>query len=200
MKKLILGILGFLVVGIAALCIWYFKRQKDAVIAKKIYSVDDFEAGIPALVNYAGVDIAKQVEQIFRTETGNFTSSQFTECGSPGMQAVKNPDGSFHAAPYYGWGPNSFWLTHLEYTPLGLDSMFENAGLSNDGGIQQDTTSKQGFIVMPSVEAAMVFCAWVVKQRGRPGGWYSTDAGLQEKYELTLSSIATPLVDTATES
>ena len=145
-----------------------------------------------------GEDMARNIEKLARLETGHFKSTQFIKTGTGGMQVPQNPDGTAAAhAPYYGWG-SSFFLKHPTYTPVGTTEMFENAGASAKGGLQQDKVHPRIFVVMPSVEAWMMFLAQYAEDYKNEGGiyhWYSTLPAQQAIYKNDLDPISTPITD-----
>jgi len=155
---------------LVALIIWYVKRQRQQMADKVTYTEQDFINGLPVVISAYGKSIAQSVERIYRMETAHFKSVQFSKTGTPGMESHGVP-------PNYGWYA-PFFLQHPTYTPLGTYVMNEN-----------QTGKQKTFIVMPSVEAAMMFLADYIKRYGNPARWYSRELAAQERYTNSLNAI-----------
>lgn len=99
-------------------------------------------------------------------------------------------------APYYGWSAD-FFKKNLEYSPTGIFSLKENAGLSVKGGTAQETINSKQFVKLPSVEAGMVYLAEYIKNHnGNIARWYSTDEGKQEIYKAEIKKVNPSFVST----
>ena len=181
--KVAAGVLLFVVLIVILFLIRQYKTKN------KMYTIDDAKAGLKAVAAAYGKDVAARIEQLYRTETANFTSTQYIKCGAPGMEA-------HGVAPYYGWG-SAFFLRHPTYTPVGTTDFTEGKGLSGAGGNAQVKTPKS-FVIMPSVEAAMMFLAYYAETYKSQGGllrWYSTDPDRQALYADSLSKNSTALTN-----
>jgi len=181
--RLIAGIVILIIVVVILFNLRQFKNKNMN------FSIADAKAGLQVVKDAYGAEMAAKIEQLYRTETANFTSTQFVKCGAPGME-------SHGVAPYYGWG-SSFFLRHPTYTPIGTTDFTEGKGLSGAGGTAQVKAPK-AFVVMPSVEAAMMFLAYYAETYAAQGGllrWYSTRADRQELYAETIAKNSTSLTN-----
>jgi hypothetical protein len=164
------GFIWLASVGLAIGVLYYIYRKRQNMAQEQNYTEDEFVKALPKVLAKFGRDIARRVEQIYRVETAHFKSLQFRKTGSPGMEAHGVP-------PYYGWHV-PFFVANPSYTPLGTFTMPEN-----------NTGISKTFIVMPSVEAAMMFLADYIKRHNNAARWYSTNPASQERYIATLNSV-----------
>lgn len=167
--------------------------QKCPLAAKeKKYDISDAEKGIQKVASVYGNSMAKNVEKMYRLETSHFKSLQYMKTGTGGMEASGNGK-----PPYYGWGSlEAFTEKYPEYAPAGTIDMKEGKGLSEVGGNKQITSKSKTYIVMPSVEAGMMFMAHTINSRGGdPGTWHSTEEAAQEAYTKSLKYIKSDISD-----
>lgn len=171
---------------LSAILWWYYRRQSDfkaAYIAGKEYTADDARAAIAVVKATYGATMAANIERLARWETGHFTSLQYRKTGTGGMIAGGG-------APYYGfYAP--FFLAHPSYTPVGTTEMLANTDVWGDGG-------KKVFVIMPSVEAWMMFLADYATRYKNEGGiyrWAGTDPVKQQQYAAYLSKVSTPFTN-----
>lgn len=132
---------------------------------------------------------AIKVEALFRNETRHFKSGNYAVTLSPGMEAVKRPDGS--ALPYpYGWTSlRKFWDENPQYKPTGLHLQVEN-----DSG-QAKSRGERAFIKFPSVEAGFMTVAKRLQDNGWDTGTWFANSNHPEKqasYREYLTKIKTP--------
>jgi RHS repeat-associated protein len=147
------------------------------------FNINDARAGIKAVYEKYGATMAATVEKMYRFETNHFKSKQYKETGTPGMEV-------HGAAPSYGWGGQEFFDNNPEYKPEGTTGMYENKGLSGSGGNAQVKGKQKEFIVMPSVEAGMMYLAdYIIRNNGNYARWFSTDPKKQELYKQNLEGI-----------
>jgi len=161
MKKLFIILL---IVIILTFTVWKMKPILD-IKAAFIKAKNDYE-----------LDVVVNAEKIFRLETNNFLSNQFTGTFSPGME----PAGDNVLTYPYGWTSlKSFWDNYPDYKPIGIKTYTENG-----------TGIKKPFIQFPSPEAAVyMLCEKLTLNGNNPGAWFSTDAALQASYEQKLNGI-----------
>lgn len=148
------------------------------------YTAQDAKVALTKVYDQEGEATATTVERIYRLETNHFKSKQFKLTGTGGMEshAKTNP---------YGWY-KPFFTANPQYTPLGTTGLFEGPGMSGKGGNAQVTDKQKQFVIMPSVEAGMMFLVDYSKRNANDGGfarWYSTDAAKQEIYLNSLLNI-----------
>ncbi len=136
-------------------------------------------------VEVTGKDLVTIVEKMYRLETTHFTSKQYQNCGTGGME-------SFGSAPYYGWDSNLF-----TEQPIGTWSAFEGKGLSGQGGNAQVTTKQKEFVKLKSVLVGMEYkIKYIIKYEGNYARWYNaTDTSAQEKYRESLKGIKARFVE-----
>jgi hypothetical protein len=137
-----------------------------------------------------GKTMASNVEKLYRLETGNFTSLQYRITGTGGME-VHGP------APYYGWN-RSFFSKNSQYAPIGIFSIHENKGLSaaTKFSNKQVTSRAKQYLIMPSVEAGMMYLSNYIKSYGGNfARWYSTDPTLQKTYRQNVLNQKSTITD-----
>lgn len=144
--------------------------------AAEPFNADDAKEALQVVKNNYGLAMAKRIEQVARLETAHFNSAQYKATGTGGMEAHGAP-------PFYGWYSN-FFLSRPQYTPVGTINFTENG-----------TGLTKTFVIMPSVEAWMMFLADYAQRYATQGGilrWYSTNAQAQAQYAASLDQISTP--------
>jgi hypothetical protein len=120
------------------------------------------------------------IEKIYRLESDNFKSGQFTGTNTPGMEA-------FSDTYPYGWNSlnNYFWSFHPEYAPIGTKEYIENG-----------TGKVKKFIILPSVEAGIfTLGAFLEQNSNNPGRWFSTEPFSQNIYNDKILNISTPILN-----
>lgn len=146
-------------------------------------------AAIAKVKGLYGKPSSIKVEAVFRNETRHFKSGNFAKTYSPGMEAVKRPDGSVLPYPY-GWTSlRTFWDENPQYKPTGLYMQVEN-----DSG-QAKSRGERAFIKFPSVEAAFITVAKRLQMKGWDTGAWFADANHPDKqaqYRDYISRIKTP--------
>lgn len=158
--------------------------------SKTYFNEEDAKVGLRYILDNYGRDYAIGIERIYRAETTHFSSDQYLLCGTPGMEAVKGS-----TEPYYGWSADIF-SKHPDSVAVGTVEMMEGKGLSDQGGIQQNTTDAKRFIKMKSVIGAMVVVAERIKKaNGNFGAWYSNDADMRIKYNEGIEKIVPRIVN-----
>ena len=175
-KKYIKIIVILLILGISGTAIFFLIK----FIRSKMSITDQFKAALKKVVAKYGLDIASNVEKIFRLETANFTSGQFKGTFSPGMEKATN------TYPF-GWTSlgNSVWKENPQYAPHDFLPFTENA-----------TGKTKYFIKFPSLEASVMTIAQFLKNvNNNPGRWYSMEPDLQEEYAAKLSNIKPSLLN-----
>lgn len=196
MKWYVWVAIGMVLAGLTLL-FYYRNRQAIAITEieervenkRKPFDITDATAALTKVAAVYGKAVAAQIEKVARLETAHFKSKQYQLTGTGGMEAHGN-------APYYGWY-SPFFIANPSYTPIGTTDMLENKGASDIGGNAQMPNAKV-FVIMPSVEAWMMFLADYAKRNAANGGilrWYSTDAAKQQIYANSLKNISTPITN-----
>ncbi len=125
--------------------------------------------------NLYGKDFTKEIEKVYRYETGHFDSTQFKNGYSPGMVATKN------VFPY-GWSSLQTFAKDNGYLP----SQF---------GTFTIYVAREGknftYVKFPSIESSVLFVAWFLKniRNGVVKYWNSTDETEANEYQETLNLI-----------
>jgi hypothetical protein len=120
-----------------------------------------------------GLEIARNVERIYRLETNHFKSGGFKATNAPGMRATKE------TFPF-GWAKRTM-------TPEQVGPLWE--AKDNIEGV----TSK--WVVFKEFQDAAVYLAEFLKAyENNAGRWNSTDPAKQASYRAALAQINTPLV------
>lgn len=184
---------------VAVLILLYSYRARQTEVITEIqervdnkrnpFNEEDARAALVKVAQVYGKPAAAQIEKVARLETSHFKSKQYQTTGTGGMEA-------HGAAPYFGWY-SPFFVANPSYTPVGTTDMLENKGASAIGGNPQSSTAKV-FVIMPSVEAWMMFLADYAQRHATDGGilrWYSTNAANQQVYANSLKGISTPLTN-----
>lgn len=122
-----------------------------------------------------GVEVAKNVERVYRLETANFTSGQFKRTNTPGMHA-------FSATFPFGWSLAADGLTASDFWPTIV--MDENAG----GTFQ--------WVVFKDLGQAIHYVGYFLnKYDNNPGRWKSTDPTQQARYRDAVAAIEPKIVN-----
>ena len=123
--------------------------------------------------NY-GTDVARNVERIFRLETGNFSSGLFKKTNAAGMKAFK---------PSYPFGWKARGTSPQDYAPV--VTMAENAG----GAPVQ-------WVVFRQLPTALLYLGGFLADNANNGGrWNSTDPAMQAAYVAKLNNMSTSITD-----
>lgn len=179
---------------------WNEKKRSSDAISKlsenmklgKTFTEADAKPALAKVKAKYGIEMAKLIEKVARWETAHFTSKQYKLTGTGGMEA-------HGSAPYYGWFA-AFFVANPDYRPVGTTAMLENAGLSAEGGNAQSKSAKV-FVIMPSVEAWMMFLADYATRYAKDGGiarWYSTDKNAQKLYMDKLATVSSKITNALT--
>ena len=155
---------------------------------KRNYTLEDAEFAINLIYKKHGKQMAIIIEKMYRSETRHFESSQYKQTGTRGME-------SFGLPPYYGWDKD-FFLLNPNYTPIGVTHLFENVGISKQGGNAQIKDRPKEFIYFPTVIAAMEYLVFYInKYNGNYACWHSTNSVAQEAYKKILDKIIPKIVN-----
>lgn len=155
---------------------------------KRNYTLEDAEFAINLIYKKHGKQMAIIIEKMYRSETAHFESLQYKQTGTGGME-------SFGLPPYYGWDKD-FFLLNPNYTPIGVTHLFENVGISKQGGNAQIKDRPKEFIIFPTVIAAMEYLVFYInKYNGNYARWHSTNSVAQEAYKKILDKIIPRIVN-----
>ncbi|CCJ71550.1 FIG00554498: hypothetical protein [Cronobacter condimenti 1330] len=155
------------------------------------FTIENAKDALRVIFKEHGYETAVIIERLYRDETKHFKSVQYKRCGTGGMEVSgRNPQ-----PPGYGWDA-SIYNKNPEYTPLGVWWSFENKGMSGQGGNKQVTDRKKGYIIFPSVLAAMEYKVDYIKRHdGNWAIWHSRSAAEQENYRKYISTVRHPFSD-----
>jgi len=167
---------------LGAIAFWQNKALANRTTKKREmknnnnFTESDAKTAIEKVKDVFGRDEAKIVERLMRLETAHFKSDQYKKTGSPGMEI-----GGKNTTYPYGWRqPVKFWDDNPRYKPTGIYTRPENK-----------TGIKKSFIVFPSVTAAALTLAYILKQRNwNAGSWYSTNIAKQNEYNAYINKIS----------
>jgi hypothetical protein len=133
------------------------------------------KAGLTRVILNFGLDVARNVERIYRLETANYKSEQFHLTNTAGMHA-------FSASFPFGWSMSGAGLSASDFLPT--ISMAENAG-----GVYQ-------WVVFKTLPQAVYFLGYFLNKYGNNAGrWKSTDPSLQASYRERVAAQETPICD-----
>lgn len=135
----------------------------------KNYNIQDAKEGLKAVMDKHGVNMARIIEQMYRLETANFTSRQYVQTGTPGMETGK-------------WGTVRYGYAIGTYASVPM--------------VDNHTGQERRFIVFPSVKDAMLFlAAYINNYGGNFARWNSTDPAIQEQYRNKVMAVTPSIVN-----
>ncbi|GAB4296430.1 MAG: hypothetical protein Kow0068_20890 [Marinilabiliales bacterium] len=143
---------------------------------KKTMKVETIQEVFFNIKKQYGVDIAKNVEKIYRLETGHFTSQGYFQTKGAGMLA-------FEVNYPYGWeNMRNYWGVNPEHAPTGFVTM------TGCDGKQHNYLKFKGF-------GGFYTLAEFLKQNGNNAGrWYSLLPDQQTYYNNLIAGITTNYV------
>lgn len=154
---------------------------RRGVVTVGATSASSLEDALAKAANEYGMNYARRVEQLMRWETAHFTSQQWKEGNTSGMEATST------AWPY-GWASLAEWAAFNRYDPLEFSTytMREN-----------NTGITKRFIRFPSAGAFVDFVAWFIynKRGGHFGKWYSLNEQAANNYLASISEVKPRIVD-----
>lgn len=159
------------------------EREQDATAnSEGPPSAAFIQATLKSIAQRFGIDVARNVERIYRLETRNFSSGQFARTNTAGMAAVPGNDA-------WPWGWSKRGTTPDMFNPL--VEMREN-----DPQTGQPTGALMRFIAFKRfTDAADYLARFLVDYGNNAGRWKSTQAAKQASYVDALSRIPTPFTD-----
>ena len=179
-----------LLLGLAAIFGFAASKKKDGPVLDNPADADpmrpivapggteltaQLDRGFERVVAKFGLDVARNVERIYRNETANFKSLQFRRTNTPGMHA-------FRQVFPFGWDLPGAGITPADTAPT--ITMDENAGGSFS------------WVVFRELGDAIYFVGYFLDKWGNNvGRWHSTEEAQQKVYADRLAGIATPIVD-----
>jgi hypothetical protein len=130
-------------------------------------------------LDYYSREIVENCEKIYRLETNNFLSGQFSSSYSAGMNPAFNGKDWSLTFPY-GWNSlKDFWTNNPHWAPIGVKNFMENS-----------TGHVIPFISFDGPEGGVMTLCEILKMRGNePGSYFSTDSAKAAEYEQKLDSI-----------
>jgi len=138
-------------------------------------------AGLSWVIDNYGREYAEQIEKVLRWETAHFTSKQWLQGNTAGMEAT-----SLNFP--FGWSSLQEFVN-----TYGLDP----GDFSTYTMVENNTGITKRFIKFPDVYTFIVFLAWFIKTKrnGRIGNWYSLDENSATRYENSLQGVRSRYVD-----
>lgn len=128
-----------------------------------------------------GVEYARDIERLIRWETAHFTSQQWKQGNTAGMEAT---------APTwpYGWNSLETFATMFSIDP----ALFSTYSM-----IENNTNVTKTFIRFPNIYSFVLFLAWFIANRrqGRIGYWYSLNKTNADNYENKIAGVVPRIVN-----
>jgi len=172
--------------SLAAITIFGFRRGVVTVDSStgSFAGDGDIVDGLATVKELYGKKFAQDIERALRIETANFSSGQWKQGNTAGMEATNN------TFPY-GWGSLEEFIEDfpdLELTPWDFITYTMN---ENGTGIPKK------FIRFPNAFAFILFFAWFIqnKRSGRVASWYSLKEESAQRYENSMSNINPSIVN-----
>lgn len=136
--------------------------------SNNLYYVDLYQVFSQIKSQYS-VDIAINVERIYRLETRHFTSNIYNQTRSAGMLA-------FSSQYPYGWmSLLSFWNLNQNYRPIGI----------------YNSTNGKRYLIFNSYGGFFTLAEFLRLHGNNAGSWNSTDISQQQNYNNIVSQIST---------
>ena len=142
---------------------------------------NDLKSALAEVLSVYGRDYAENVERVLRWETAHFSSKQWKEGNTAGMEATTT---NFP----YGWNSLLEFATAYQIDP---DLFTTYTMVENNTGITKR------FIRFPDAETFVLFLAWFIqsKRGGRFGYWYSLNEASARSYEDKISGVVPRIVN-----
>lgn len=142
----------------------------------------EIRAAIRSIRNEFGLEIARNVERIYRLETRNFQSGGFQRTNAAGMAAVPGK-------MVFPWGWPKRGTTDADYAPI--------VEMQENGPDGTPTGPVVRFIAFKYFNTAARYLARFLQDHGNNAGrWRTTDPNGQARYVAALQGIATPYANT----
>jgi len=172
--------------SLAAVTIFGFRRGVISVDkATGSFGVDgDIVDALGTVKSLYGKKFAQDIERALRIETANFSSGQWKQGNTAGMEATSN------TFPY-GWGSLEDFIQ--DFPELELTSWDFITYTMNENG----TGIPKKFIRFPNPYAFILFFAWFIenKRSGRVASWYSLNDESAQRYENSMMNITPSIVN-----
>ena len=145
----------------------------------------DIKAALLRIKENFGEKIAKDVEKVYRLETGHFKSTQFLNTYSAGML-------KFGSIMPYGWRMLApFWAANPDLAPDGVYNVYvkENPVKNVISSTPKEGYKLFSYLAFPNIYAGMAALAAYIRHFGNVARWNSTNPVQQQKYLAHLNSI-----------
>lgn len=181
-KKTLLTIAAAAAITVAAL--YYFAPQALGLGARengtredgtRIFTEGELRSAFQKVAQQRGADFARQLERLFRWETGHFESGQYMKTLSPGM-TTDHPE-----REDLGWSSlPDFLRKYPQYNGKYYTVFFPST-----------SAGPKYYIGFPTPEAAIMFVAYNIaeKKGGNFGAWNSLSPAAQQDYINDLATI-----------
>lgn len=173
------------IIGAAALFYFLFVRARKAPAAE--LTETSIKQALKKIYDQYGREKTTKLEALYRNESGHFTSRQFKNTYSPGMEVSPQTNTTFP----FGW---SSLKTFADQNNIPYNSFFASQNFTEGGtGIQKK------FVGFPDLYTAMKFVMYVIEKRGwNFGKWAAFDAAIAARYDAKLNTIRTPYTNSFT--
>ena len=168
MKTHIKILLTISIIGIIIYLVLLFMKKKPNILKTEKSTLLD-------IADIYGVELAQNVERIYRLETRHFDSEQYKKSGSAGMLK--------HSSNFpFGWTSLSeYWTLHNKFKPSGFISMIVKGENYN-------------YLKFDNFGGFYSLAEFLKKYNNNAGRWFSTNEEQQAEYIALLENINTKFV------
>lgn len=173
------------IIGAAALFYFLFVRARKAPAAE--LSEMNIEQALKKIYDEYGKEKTTKLEALYRNESGHFTSGQFKNTYSPGMEVSPQTNTVFP----FGW---SSLKVFADNNNIPYNKFFASRDFTEGGtGIQKK------FVGFPDLYTAMKFVMFTIGRRNwNFGKWAAFDDAIAARYDAKLDTIRTPITNSFT--
>lgn len=143
--------------------------------------LNDVKSALAEVITDYGITYAQNIERVLRWETAHFTSKQWLQGNTAGMEATTT---NFP----FGWSSLQEFTLAYQLDP---DLFTTYTMVENNTGITKR------FIRFPDAGTFVLFLAWFIytKRNGRFGYWYSLNEASARGYEDKLAGVVPRIVN-----
>ncbi len=180
--------IALIIIGSYLVVKWLSKKLSkpkfDTMGNRTDWSLEDVKNALAKVSQKYGTDFARKLEQLYRIETGHFTSGQWKKTLSPGMEIAGGTTSTKNTFPF-GW---SSLQKFINANPNYIKENFYVARVN-----ENTTNIGKTYVGFPDVETSFMFISWFIKniRNGRFGYWKSLNESSALSYENALNTINT---------
>jgi hypothetical protein len=173
------------IIGAAALFYFLFVRATKA--PKKELTEADIKAALKRIYDQYGREKTTKLEALYRNESAHFTSGQFKDTYSPGMEISPQTNTVFP----FGWSSLKIFADNNN---IPYSSFFASQNFTEGG-----TGRQKKFVGFPDLYTAMKFVMFTIERRNwNFGKWAAFDDQIAADYNAYLERIRTPYTNSFT--